>query len=360
MSLIGKTLGRCHLESLLGEGASAQVYKGTHQTLGIPVAVKVLKTAPQAAMASHQATYRDRFRREAQLAARIAHEGLVRVLDFGDELGHLYLVMEFVDGYSLAQYLRNTHSMPEDMALKVIAYLCEPLSSAHAQNIIHRDLKPSNILITRTGWLKISDLGVAKDLAQRDLTQTDTMLGTPFYMAPECFQTGKTVDRSADIYSLGIILYEMLMGKPPFAGTLNQVISGHLTGEATWTAVRQGIKAPLPEPTVAILRALLAKEPRHRPESCAAVSKLCHDRLRSLAGGAPSALVGDRVRTSGLAGESSTFGRIGQFMEKNLGSRSSEYQGRQVVHTTGRERLLIWAMLAVFVGGCLAAYMYAR
>ena len=123
MLLTGKVLGHCHLEALIGEGSSAQVYKGMHQTLGIPVAVKVLKAAPLDSMASHLATYRDRFRREAQLAARLNHEGIVRVLDFGEEMGNLYLVMEYVDGYTLSAYLRNNGPVSEELALKVVAYI---------------------------------------------------------------------------------------------------------------------------------------------------------------------------------------------------------------------------------------------
>ena len=142
MLLTGKVLGHCHIESLIGEGSSAQVYKGMHQTLGIPVAVKILKTAPYDSMASHLATYRDRFRREAQLAARLNHEGIVRVLDFGEEMGNLFLVMEYVNGYSLAEYLRNNGPMSEEMSLKAIAYLASALQAAHSQNILHRDIKP--------------------------------------------------------------------------------------------------------------------------------------------------------------------------------------------------------------------------
>jgi eukaryotic-like serine/threonine-protein kinase len=357
MLLTGKVLGHCHIESLIGEGASARVYKGMHQTLGIPVAVKILKVAPQDSMASHLATYRDRFRREAQLAARLNHEGIVRVLDFGEEMGSLYLVMEYVNGYSLSEYLRNNGPMSEEMSLKVIAYLAAALHAAHGQNIVHRDVKPSNILITRDGWLKISDLGLAKDLTSRDLTNADTLLGTPSYMAPECFIPGKDVGPVADLYSLGIMLYEMLTGRPPYTGTLNQVISGHLHAEPSYVTLYQGNKLPLPEPTVRLLKALLAKDPALRPRTGREVADLCQLRLQTVQSGAFQANGSEAGReTSGLS-DSSTFQRLGDFMERNLGSRVSEYQGRRVMHTTGGERILIWALAIMFLAGCVIAYL---
>jgi eukaryotic-like serine/threonine-protein kinase len=355
----GKVLGHCHLDSLIGEGASARVYKGTHQTLGIPVAVKVLKAAPHDSLASHLSTYRDRFRREAQLAARINHEGIVRVLDFGEEMGNLYLVMEYVNGHTLSEYLRKSGPMTEEMALRVTAWLATALNAAHAQNIVHRDVKPGNILITKDGWLKLSDLGLAKDMGVRDLTNPDTVLGTPYYMAPESFRPGQDAGPAADLYSLGVILFEMLAGRPPFTGTLNQVISGHLHSEPIYAAQVNGAKVPLPEGTVKLLKALLAKDPAQRPRTGREVAELCEVRLQSVRTG--TAFQGaEAPRDARHLAESSTFQRLGQFMGRNLGSSVSDYQGRRVLHTTGRERVLIWILAAVFLGGAVAAYLTSR
>jgi serine/threonine-protein kinase len=355
----GKVLGNCLIDTLIGEGASARVYKGTHQTLGIPVAVKVLKAAPQDSLASHLSTYRDRFRREAQLAARINHEGIVRVLDFGEEMGNLYLVMEYVNGHTLSEYLRKSGPMTEDMALRVTSWLATALNAAHVQNIVHRDVKPGNVLITKDGWLKVSDLGLAKDMGARDLTNLDTLLGTPYYMAPESFKPGQDVGPAADLYSLGVILYEMLAGRPPFTGTLNQVISGHLHSEPVYAAQVNGAKAPLPEGTVKLLRALLAKDPALRPRTGREVAELCQVRLQSVQT-ATAFQGGEAPREARHLADSSSFQRLGQFMERNLGSSISDYQGRRVLHTTGRERVLIWILAAVFLGGAVAAYLTSR
>jgi serine/threonine-protein kinase len=358
-ALIGKVLGRCYLESMLGEGAMASVYRGTHQTLGIPVAVKVLRADASLHRSLHNASYRDRFRREAQLAARISHDGIVRVLDFGEEQGVLYLVMEFVNGYTLQEYLRRTRSVSEEVALNITAYLAAAMQAAHAQNVIHRDLKPANILVTPDGWIKIADLGLAKEIGQNNMTNADTIVGTPSYMAPESFIAGKEPGPAADIYSIGIMLYEMVAGRPPFGGTLNQVISGHLHAEPSYLIDPQGNAAMMPAGLADLLRTLLAKKPEARPKSCSEVVRLCQARIAELKGGAPQAVGGPRRGQDGSQ-ESSTFRRLTQFMEKNLGGASSEYQGKKVMHTTSRERVVVWILLILFLSGFIASYIYLK
>lgn len=334
----------------------ATVYKGHHQTLGIPVAVKVMRTDPAVMRSPHAASFRDRFRREAQMAARVNHSGIVRVLDFGEEMDILYLVMEFVDGYTLQAYLRRAGCMGEEMAINVTAYLAIALQAAHSQNVLHRDLKPSNVLVTFDGWVKIADLGLAKEMGQNDLTRADTLVGTPTYMAPENFIAGSSVGPAADIYSLGIMLYEMVAGRPPYAGSLNRAISGHLQGEPDYEVVFDGKPTPMPPGLVKLLKAMLAKKPAERPKDATAVFDLCQARLAELRGGSPQTLA-DRNRDAGANdSESSAFRKLSQFMEKNLGGTSSEYQGRSVVHTTARERIIIWILLALFVGFFLTAY----
>lgn len=358
-NLAGKVLGHCHLEGVIGQGAMATVYKGQHQTLGIPVAVKVMRTDAETMRQSHSASFRDRFRREAQLAARVNHPGIVRVLDFGEEMGVLYLVMEYVHGYTLQAYLRRAGCMGEEMALSVIAYLAASLGAAHAQNVIHRDLKPSNVLVTHDGWAKIADLGLAKEVGQNDLTRADTLVGTPAYMAPENFSAGQDIGPAADIYALGIMCYEMIAGNPPFTGSMNRVISGHIQGEPEYQVLSGGRPLAMPPGLVSLLKAMLAKRPGDRPD-CARVAALCQARIAELQGGSPAA-AGDRARSGNASeSESSAFRKLSQFMEKNLGGTSSEYQGHQVVHTTARERILIWAMLILFVGSFLGAYLITR
>jgi serine/threonine-protein kinase len=247
--------------------------------------------------------------------------------------------------------------MGEEMAINVIGYMATALQAAHAQNVIHRDLKPSNVLVTYEGWVKIADLGLAKETGhQNDLTRADTLVGTPSYMAPENFIAGSEVGPAADIYSLGIMLYEMITGRPPYAGSLNRAISGHLHGEPEYTATVSGKEAPMPPGLVALLKTLLAKKPADRPRDCAKVVELCQARLAELKGGSPQVAADRGVGGRPEDSESSTFRKISQFMEKNLGGTASEYQGKSVVHTSGRERIVIWILLALFVLIFIAAY----
>jgi eukaryotic-like serine/threonine-protein kinase len=356
MLLTGKVLGRCYLENLIGEGSSSQVYKGMHQTLGIPVAVKVLRAQPKMSTGLQTVGYRERFRREAQMAARINHDGIVRVLDFGEEMNHLYLVMEYVDGRSLLDYLRQSGPVHEELALKIIGHIASSLSIAHSQQILHRDLKPANILVTRDGKLKISDLGLAKDMTQIDLTAADTTLGTPTYMAPECFLPGKDIGAASDIYSLGVLLYELMQGKPPYVGTLNQVISGHLHSEPPWISQANGMPLFAPS-TQKLLKHLMAKKAGERPASCRDVVELVQARLRELRGGSAAPMGSETFKRTSHLAESSSFRKVGEFLDKNLGSRTSEYQGKVVVHTTGRERLLVWLLLSAFLVGLVLVYL---
>lgn len=367
MLLTGKILGRCYLEGLVGEGASSQVYRGMHQTLGIPVAVKVLRSQPHVPGAMQAVGFRERFRREAQMAARLNHDGIVRVLDFGEEMGLLYLVMEFVDGRSLLEYLRQSGPVHEELALKIIAHIAGSMQVAHGQQILHRDLKPANILVTKDGKLKISDLGLAKDMTQIDLTAADTTLGTPTYMAPECFLPGKEIGPASDIYSMGVMLYELIVGKPPYVGTLNQVISGHLHSEPAWELTGKtqgrdsGFAAPAFSPgTQKLIKNLMAKKPEDRPPSCREVVELAHARLRELRGQAPMGPSSEVLRRTANLADSSSFRKMGELLNNNLGSRTSEYQGKTVVHTTGRERLVVWLLLLAFIVGLVLVYLRMR
>jgi serine/threonine-protein kinase len=359
--LTGQVLGRCYLEQLLGEGTFAHVYKAQHQTLGVPVAVKVLREHFPGLSSGQAAIYRERFRREAQMAARLSLDGIVRVHDFGEEQGLLYLVMEYVDGTSLHHYLRTAGSLSEPMALSVIGHLASVLQKAHAQNIVHRDLKPANVLVTRDGWLKISDLGLAKDVTQLDMTHADTVVGTPQYMAPECFQEGKAVGTAADIYSLGVMLFEMLLGRPPFGGSLSHVIHGHLHVEPQWWLEENGRRLTLAPPMVQLLRALLAKDPDARPKSCAQVAALCKQRLDQLRGTQPAAARQGAVRrVASSSASSSAIRRLGGLLERNLGSQTSEYQGRTILHSTMLERVAVWSLLILLLSGCVAAFVLLR
>jgi nicotinamidase/pyrazinamidase len=193
------------------------VYKGRHRDLDLDVAVKFLH--PHLTQRPGTA---ERFLREARLAARLQSPGIVRVFDCGETEGHHYIVMEYVEGQTLEAHLAERRTVPVARALQIAEAVAQALREALDQiGLIHRDVKPANILLTRSGQVKLADLGLAKVVAQEAATAhtaAGVAMGTPSYMSPEQFADARGVDHRADIFSLGATLYQMLAGRPPFQG----------------------------------------------------------------------------------------------------------------------------------------------
>src|SRR5688572_2282677 len=205
-------VGRYELRESVGEGASALVYRAWDTKLGRIVAVKILRD-----VAALSEIARLRFLREGQATAGLLHPNVVSVYDVGEEGGRLYLVMEFVEGRTLAQDLaREPGPLRERIVL--LERAARGVAAAHEKGIVHRDLKPANILVTAAGEPKVGDFGLARLMdSSVELTRTGATLGTPLYMAPEQVE-GKDVTTRTDVYSLGAILYEVLTGRPPHTG----------------------------------------------------------------------------------------------------------------------------------------------
>ncbi|HUE70320.1 MAG TPA: serine/threonine-protein kinase, partial [Pirellulaceae bacterium] len=198
---------------LLGQGGMGAVYKARQRGLDRLVAVKVLP--PEI---GHDAGFAERFTREARALARLSHHHIVSVFDFGQSNGLFYIVMEYVDGLNLRQTIQ-TGKLTAAEALAIVPQICEALQFAHDEGIVHRDIKPENILIDKRGRVKIADFGLAKllgaDAGDHSLTATNQVMGTLRYMAPEQMQGSREVDHRADIYSLGVVFYELLTGELP-------------------------------------------------------------------------------------------------------------------------------------------------
>lgn len=228
--LIGTTVdGRYSIEKKLGEGGMGVVYLATHAVIGKKCAVKVLRGE-----LSSESEVAARFTQEARAAAAIGNEHIIEINDFGQlPDGSAYFVMEFLDGISLHDLLNNGQKIETNRALSILAQCCEALSAAHAADIIHRDLKPENIFLIRRSnnpdFVKILDFGIAKVARESGrLTRTGVIFGTPQYMSPEQ-AAGTEIDARTDVYSLGIIMYEMLTGRVPFeADTFMGVLTKHL------------------------------------------------------------------------------------------------------------------------------------
>lgn len=218
----GHLLGRCVVSGRLAHGSYGVVYQATHQTLNIPVAIKVLH--PDLLRAESRAAAQ--FRSEAMLLARLNHPNIVRVWDFDDSVKPPYLVLEFVDGANVAELIQRDGSVPMEVALRIVRQVVDGLAAAFQHGIVHRDVKPANILLTQDGNSKIADLGLAvcadrsRDLSHLapSATNPKAMMGTVAYLAPEQAGGPGTIDHRSDIYSLGATFYHMVTGQLPFLG----------------------------------------------------------------------------------------------------------------------------------------------
>ena len=256
-NLVGKNIGRYHVVEKLGEGGMAAVYKAYDTRLERDVAIKVITAAQQG---SEQ--FLKRFEREAKALAKLTHANIVSVIDYGDEDGLPYLVMEYLPGGTLKQFIGKP--IPFRDAACMLAPIAWALEYAHQRQIIHRDVKPANILLTESGTPMLSDFGIAKMLdvsGATQLTATGAGIGTPDYMSPEQSR-GEAVDHRADIYSLGIVFYELVTGRRPFrADTPMAVIYKHATEPLP--RPRQFVPE-LPQEVENVLFKALTKDPAER------------------------------------------------------------------------------------------------
>jgi len=255
--LIGQTLGEFEIVEFLGRGGMGAVYKARQASLDRLVAIKVLPRA-----FSRDASFLERFGREARAAAAVNHPNIIEIYSVGHERGYQYIAMEFIDGESLADILKREGQLPADRALALMKQVAAAVGEAHAAGILHRDIKPSNILLTTRGLAKVADFGLAKRPgAELSVTATGAPIGTPLYMPPEVAQ-GKPLDSRSHLYSLGAAFYHALAGRPPFQGeSAAEVILQH--AEAQVPPLTQA--APDAPPALCrTIHRLLRKNPAER------------------------------------------------------------------------------------------------
>jgi len=212
-------LGKYEIRSVLGKGAMGVVYLGFDPFIDRQVAIKTIRKDtldPELA-----AQFMTRFKNEARAVGRITHANIVGVYDYGEEGGVAYIVMEYVEGTGLREYLNRRASFDFAQLVALMSQLLEALEFAHRCGVVHRDIKPSNLIVTHTGVLKVADFGVAR-VDMSNLTLTGMVIGTPSYMSPEqCM--GNIVDPRSDVFSAGVVMYELLTGQRPFGGTLESI-----------------------------------------------------------------------------------------------------------------------------------------
>jgi eukaryotic-like serine/threonine-protein kinase len=329
--------GRYELHALIGEGAFGRVYRGLDHRLGRAVAVKVIKP-----WWAEDPGWAETFEREARLLARVSDPGIVQIFDVGYERGSLYYVAELVDGESLATRLRQG-PLPPWQASEIAEQLCRALAQAHAQRVVHRDLKPANVLISDRGQVKLGDFGVAR-LAEGSTDGLSGMVvGTPRYMAPEQAR-GLRSTSASDIYSVGVILYEMLAGEPPFCGDSAVELALHHAHDRP-----PPLPDRVPRPLASVAERALAKDPAARYPDAGAMA----DALRLARRGHAS-----RQRP-GAAGKSSpprrpaTGGRAARADRTRIAPRFTPRRNvspaarRQTIAAFG----LVLTVLLVMVGG---------
>ena len=269
-TLIGKQFGPYAIQALLGSGGMGHVYRGFDQSLERPVAIKVLTEA-----AAAQPGLAERFRQEARLIARLQHPHIVQVYAFGEEDGITYMVEQLLPGPTLGERLKELATRGErfsrEQILAITAQLAGALDAAHAAGIIHRDLKPANALWNANGELVLTDFGIARQvLTDMKYTQTGMIIGTPHYLSPEQAK-GLTVTPASDIYSFGVVLYELIAGKVPFEGeTPMTVVLEHIQSPPPSLAP---LRPELPPAVDAVVQRALAKEPSERFASAGAVAQ---------------------------------------------------------------------------------------
>lgn len=258
---------RYQLDHVLGRGAMGEVWHAADLTLNRPVAVKLLQTGQATA------TDTERFRLEAQTAARLSHPNVVGVYDFGSHEGRYYLVMELISGRSLAEERRRRTVLDHREAAAIAAQTAAGLAAAHRQRVIHRDIKPGNVMVTADRTVKITDFGIARfaDEATGTLTAAGQIIGSAAYLPPER-ALGRTAQPASDIYSLGCVLYELLTGRPPFTGATALALVQQHVDAVPIPPVR--LRPDIPAPLADYVLLMLDKDPARRPTAEQAATRL--------------------------------------------------------------------------------------
>jgi beta-lactam-binding protein with PASTA domain/predicted Ser/Thr protein kinase len=272
--------GRYQVGELLGYGGMAEVHRGRDLRLGRDVAIKMLRTD-----LARDPTFQERFRREAQNSAALNHPAIVAVYDTGEEISAAgeklpFIVMEFVNGQTLKEVLAQEQRMQPRRALEIIADICAALEFSHRHGIIHRDIKPGNVMITQSGQVKVMDFGIARALASgaTTMTQTSAVIGTAQYLSPEQAR-GEAVDARSDVYAAGCVLFELVVGHPPFVGDSPVSVAYQHVREDPKTP--SSINHEVPPDLDAIVLKALAKNPLNRYQSA---QEMRADALRAVSG----------------------------------------------------------------------------
>jgi predicted Ser/Thr protein kinase len=262
----GKRFKRYEILGKIGSGSMATVYRAREISTGRLVALKLMH--PHLA---DDPAYIARFRREAQTAKSLDNPHIVKMLDYGEEKGEYFLVMEYVRGRTLQQLIQERRSLTTEQALHIAWQVAKALDAAHRQGIVHRDIKPQNLMVTPEGLVKVLDFGIAKAADFSTITQTGVFMGSPHYVSPEQAKGARSIDIRSDLYSLGVVLYHMLTGVPPFdAETPWTVLHQHVEGEPVPV---HRLRVDVPTEVEGVVQKAMAREPAARYQTPAEMVK---------------------------------------------------------------------------------------
>ncbi|HEX3333932.1 MAG TPA: Stk1 family PASTA domain-containing Ser/Thr kinase [Acidimicrobiales bacterium] len=345
--------GRYELTHLVARGGMAQVYRAVDRQLDRPVALKVL--FPELSV---DKTFVERFRREAQAAANLSHPNIVPVFDWGEDDGAYFIVMEYIDGRSLSAVLRDPQKLDPRQVAMIGAGVAAALGFAHRHGVVHRDVKPGNVLITPEGEVKVTDFGIARAInTEESLTQTGAVMGTAAYFSPEQAE-GKGVDARSDIYSLGVVLYEMAVGRPPFTGDSPvAVASKHVRDDPELPRL---VNPRVPVALEAVIMKAMAKDPAARYGSA---EELRADLLR-FADGRPveasdAALTSVMGAVGAGAATTSMMNATGRTMAVPASARASA-SDKEDEERKRRTRRLVWLLVGLLVLLAIIAFFLLR
>jgi len=357
MTLAGRVFSnRYEIQRELAQGGMAEVYLARDQLLNRPVALKAL--FPEFA---REPSFVERFRREAQAAANLNHPNIVAIYDWGQETGTYFIVMEYVEGRSLRDLIRAEAPIDANTTAEISAEIAAALGFAHNHGVVHRDVKPGNVLLTQQGTVKVTDFGIARAGTSDGLTQTGSVMGTATYFSPEQAQ-GLAVDGRSDVYSLGVVMYEMVTGVPPFSGDSPVAVAyKHVREEPIPPSERNPDVAPGLEQ---VILTALAKDPEHRYQSAddLRADLLRFRRGRPLAAAPVTALVAE-VPTGATAATRAAGSQAYAAAAATVATPRVDERGRYA-GTTGtprkkRNTALVWTLtllaLAAVIGGILFA-----
>ena len=316
-------MARYRLDRKIAAGGMGTVYAAVDDRLGRRVAVKIL-----ARRLAEDPAFIERFKREARAAAALSHPNIARVFDYGEDGPDHFSVMELVEGEDLARVLREHGPLTPDRVTRIAAQMCAALDHAHAAGLVHRDVKPANVIVGPDDRVKVTDFGIARAVGEAKLTATGTVMGTPHYMSPEQ-ANGVPLGPASDVYSTGIVLFEMLTGEVPFTGESPMAVAmSHVTAEAPSA---RALNPDVPAALDAIVARATAKDPRARFHSAAALQAAL-DATEATGGDTRSTDVPTAVGYG-------RHGRLGSYLQPGM-----------------RRRLaVVFGLLAVIAAGLLVA-----